>query len=83
MLQVKPGECKPFWPRSKDEKKEIRVRIEGTCEMSAPFSYSTVYTTMLKLGNKVHFTVLDMYHSNDVICFFASTQWFKVILHIN
>jgi hypothetical protein len=31
----------------------MRVMIQGTSEMSAPFSYSAVHTTMLKLYNKV------------------------------
>jgi vacuolar protein sorting-associated protein 13A/C len=51
-VKVKPGECSPLWPRSKDQKKEMKVRIHGTSEMSAQFSYSTVHTTMLKLSNK-------------------------------
>ncbi|XP_069674534.1 intermembrane lipid transfer protein Vps13 isoform X2 [Periplaneta americana] len=51
-IKVKPGECNPFWPRSKDQKKEMRVRIQDTSEMSAPFSYSAGHTTMLKLYNK-------------------------------
>ncbi|XP_021940255.1 vacuolar protein sorting-associated protein 13 isoform X3 [Zootermopsis nevadensis] len=51
-IKVKPGECSPLWPRSKDQKKEMRVRIQDTSDMSAPFSYSTVHTTMLKLFNK-------------------------------
>ncbi|KAJ9578224.1 hypothetical protein L9F63_005554, partial [Diploptera punctata] len=49
---VKAGECTPFWPRSKEPRKELRVRIHGTTEMSASFAYTTVHTTMLKLYNK-------------------------------
>nr|CAD7395131.1 unnamed protein product [Timema poppensis] len=51
-FKVQPGECTPFWPCCTATDKEMRVRVCGTTEMTEPFSYATVHTTLLGLKNK-------------------------------
>nr|CAD7454577.1 unnamed protein product [Timema tahoe] len=51
-FKVQPGECTPFWPCCTATDKEMRVRMCGTTEMTEPFSYATVHTTLLGLKNK-------------------------------
>ncbi|GLH16637.1 Vacuolar protein sorting-associated protein 13A [Gryllus bimaculatus] len=48
---VEPNGCSPFWPRSSNTK-HLRARVAGSSEMTASFSYDTVYTTLLRLDNK-------------------------------
>ncbi|KAJ1520910.1 hypothetical protein ONE63_003990 [Megalurothrips usitatus] len=50
-IKVEPGACSPFWPKSSSDS-GLRVRVAGTIEMSGSFSYSTVYTVLLRLDNK-------------------------------
>ena len=54
VIKVPPGECSALWPRSSKEEKTLRVNVAGCPEKTAPFIYTDVYTTLLKLNNKVH-----------------------------
>ncbi|XP_067012189.2 intermembrane lipid transfer protein Vps13 [Anabrus simplex] len=50
-FKVEPEGCCAFWPRDTDTK-NLRARVVGTTEVTAPFSYNSVYTVLLRLDNK-------------------------------
>ncbi|XP_043267936.1 vacuolar protein sorting-associated protein 13 isoform X2 [Venturia canescens] len=52
VTRVNPGECAALWPHSEGEKKMLRVMVGGQPEKTAPFIYTDVHTTLLKLDNK-------------------------------
>lgn len=52
-IQIAPGECSAFWPRSEKEVKTLKAKVAGHPEKTAAFIYTDVHTTLLKLDNKV------------------------------
>ncbi|XP_043479643.1 vacuolar protein sorting-associated protein 13 isoform X2 [Leptopilina heterotoma] len=51
-ILVPAGECAALWPRSEQEKKTLKANVSGHKEKTAPFLYTNVHTTLLKLNNK-------------------------------
>lgn len=51
-IVVEPNSCKPLWPRSERDDKLLKIKISGTTDVSAPFLFSEVHNTLLKLPNK-------------------------------
>ncbi|XP_051160676.1 intermembrane lipid transfer protein Vps13 isoform X3 [Leptopilina boulardi] len=52
VISIPSGECTALWPRSEQEKKTLRANVSGHPEKTAPFLYTNVHTTLLKLNNK-------------------------------
>ncbi|XP_034937793.1 vacuolar protein sorting-associated protein 13 isoform X2 [Chelonus insularis] len=52
IAKIPPGECKAFWPESTQERKMLIARVSGYPEKTAPFIFTEVHTTLLKLDNK-------------------------------
>lgn len=52
-INVSPESCSPLWPKSEQEDKLIKLKIDGTDEVSAPFLISESHVTLLRLDNKV------------------------------
>lgn len=52
-ITIESKSCAALWPKSELEDKLLRVRIQGTNEISAPFLYTESHTTLLKINNKV------------------------------
>lgn len=50
---VEPDSCAAWWPKSDQDDKLLKVRVQGTEEISASFLYTDSHTTLLKLKNKV------------------------------
>nr|CAI5824993.1 unnamed protein product [Callosobruchus analis] len=44
--------CAALWPKTDKDDKLLRLRIEGTDEISAPFLYTESHNTLLRLDNK-------------------------------
>ncbi|CAH1965913.1 unnamed protein product [Acanthoscelides obtectus] len=49
---VGPKSCTALWPKTVNEDKLLRLRIDGTDEISAPFLYTESHNTLLRLDNK-------------------------------
>lgn len=51
---IKPTDCSPLWPRGQGHHNStLRLKVQGTNEMTAPFSFTKNHTVLLKLHNKV------------------------------
>ncbi|KAJ8937448.1 hypothetical protein NQ314_011837 [Rhamnusium bicolor] len=50
--KVEPESCSALWPRSELEDKLLKIRVNETEEVSAPFLYTESHTTLLRLNNK-------------------------------
>lgn len=50
---VESKSCTALWSKSERDDKLLKLRIEGTEEVSAPFLFTESHTTLLKLQNKV------------------------------
>lgn len=53
VIKVAPGGCSAFWPRSEHGQKTLKAKVQDKPEKTAPFIYTDVHTTLLKLDNKV------------------------------
>lgn len=53
--RVEPKSCTALWPKSERDDKLLKLKIEDTEEISAPFLFTESHTTLLKLKNKVSF----------------------------
>lgn len=51
--RIEANSCSPLWPKSSLEEKLLKLRIEGTTEVSASFLYTESHNTLLKLKNYV------------------------------
>ncbi|XP_015584675.1 vacuolar protein sorting-associated protein 13 isoform X2 [Cephus cinctus] len=52
LFKVPPGECTALWPRSEHEQKTLKVKVADYPEKTAPFIFTDMHTTLLKLDNK-------------------------------
>ncbi|XP_044002668.1 vacuolar protein sorting-associated protein 13 isoform X3 [Aphidius gifuensis] len=52
LTKISPGECTPFWPEAENDKKMLTAMVSGYPEKTAPFLFTDVHTTLLKLDNK-------------------------------
>ncbi|XP_011301984.1 vacuolar protein sorting-associated protein 13C isoform X2 [Fopius arisanus] len=52
ITRVPPGECVALWPESEQERKLLVAKVGGHSEKTAPFVFTEVHTTLLKLDNK-------------------------------
>ncbi|XP_015115234.1 vacuolar protein sorting-associated protein 13 isoform X2 [Diachasma alloeum] len=52
ITRVPPDECVAFWPESEQERKLLVAMVGGHSEKTAPFVFTEVHTTLLKLDNK-------------------------------
>lgn len=54
-FSVESKSCTALWPKSDQNDKSIKIRVEGTPETSASFFYTESHTTLLTISNKVSF----------------------------
>lgn len=60
-IVVEPNSCKPLWPRSERDDKLLKIKISETTDVSAPFLFSEVHNTLLKLPNKVSIEAINFH----------------------
>jgi vacuolar protein sorting-associated protein 13A/C len=51
---IEPANCSPLWPKGlSHHANTLKLKVKGTNEMTAPFSFAENHTVLLKLHNKV------------------------------
>lgn len=65
-VSVEPGDCSPLWPNGLGHHDNtLRLRVQGTSEITAAFNFTESHTTLLKLHNKVWTTNHANYYYAD------------------
>lgn len=52
-FSIQPKSCTALWPKSEQQDKLLKLRVEETEETSASFLYSESHNTLLTINNKV------------------------------
>lgn len=65
-FSVESKSCTALWPKSEQNDKSMKVRVEGTAETSASFLYTESHTTLLTISNKVRFNLTQKPFTDNI-----------------